>query len=400
LAVFAHRNYRLFFAGQSVSLTGTWMQQVAQAWLVLGLTGDPLALGVIQAVQFLPSCFLGLFAGLLADILPRRQTLIAAQTAMALLAGLLAILTAAGVVQVWMVITLGFLLGCASAVDMPVRHAFVRELVGPEELGDAIALNATNVNVARVVGPAVAGITIALVGVAAAFALNALSFLAVIIGLTMMRERDLLQTPREVVPRTFSETLAQVGEGLRFIRDSPVAVMAISVFGVTATFGMNFNVLFPPLASQVLGTDAAGYGLLMTGLGIGAVASAVAMVLGGRLAPSQVAVGAALLGGATVALALSSLYALSLFLVVLVGIGSVRMATTSLTTIQLAAPDRMRGRSVSVFITVFSASVPLGSLLMGALAAMTSVTIALAVGGTVSLVAGMVGVAWWSRNHP
>ena len=158
MAVFAHRNYRLFFAGQSVSLTGTWMQQVAQAWLVLGLTGDPLALGIIQAVQFLPSCFLGLFAGLLADILPRRQTLIAAQTAMALLAGLLAILTAAGVVQVWMVITLGFLLGCASAVDMPVRHAFVRELVGPEELGDAIALNATNVNVARVVGPALAGI--------------------------------------------------------------------------------------------------------------------------------------------------------------------------------------------------------------------------------------------------
>ncbi len=373
------------------------MQQVAQAWLVLRLTGDPLALGAIQAVQFLPPCLLGLFAGVLADILPRRQTLIAAQTVMAVLAGVLAILTASGVVEFWMVITLGFLLGCASAVDMPVRHAFVRELVGPNQIGDAIAFNSTSVNVARVVGPALAGITIGLLGISTAFALNALSFLAVILGLHMMRERELLQSPREALPRTVGETLEQVGDGLRFMRSTPVMVMAISVFGVTATFGMNFNVLIPPLASQVLGTDAAGYGLLMTGLGIGAVASAIGMVIKGPLAPTQVAAGSVLLGAATVGLALSSSYVLSLFLMALVGIGSVRMATTSLTTIQLAAPDRMRGRLVSVFITVFSASVPVGSLVMGALAAMTSVTVALAIGGSVSLLTGICGLAWWGR---
>ena len=200
LSAFGHRNYRLFFVGQMVSLVGTWMQQVAQGWLVLQISGgNPLWLGIVAAAQFMPVMVFGLFGGVLADVLPKRQTLVATQVVQMVLAVVLAILTATGLVEIWMVVTLALLLGCASAVDMPVRQSFAIEMVGPREVGNAVSLNSAQFNGARVVGPAIAGVAIGAFGIATAFAINAVSFLAVILGLWLMRDEE-LHRPRLLAP--------------------------------------------------------------------------------------------------------------------------------------------------------------------------------------------------------
>jgi MFS family permease len=401
VSAFNHRNYRLFFAGQAVSLVGTWMQQVAQAWLVLELTGgDPLWLGIVSAAQFLPVVLLGLFAGVLADVLPKRQTLMAVQAVMMGLAVILAVLTLTGTVELWMVVVLALALGCANAVDMPVRQSFAMELVGPRDVGNAVALNSAMFNGARVLGPAVAGLTIGAFGVGLAFVLNALSFLAVLVALSLMRDAE-LHAPR-LLPRpgSMGEVFENLREGLAFVRRTPVVLMAVSMVGLVATVGMNFNVLIPPLAQDVLGTDAAGYGFLMTASGIGALGAAVALVIGGRPRPVRIALGASILGAASILLALSGSYPLSLLLMVFVGGGGIAMAATANATIQLSVPDGLRGRVMSVYTTVFSASVPVGGLLMGALASIAGIPGTIAIGGILSLAVGIGGWVWWRRIAP
>ena len=261
LAAFRHRNYRLFFGGQAISLVGTWMQQVAQGWLVLQVSGgDPLWLGLVSAAQFIPVMILGLFAGILADVLPKRQTLLAVQVVMMTLAAVLAILTVTNVVTVWMILILAVLLGCANAVDMPVRQSFAIEMVGPRDVGNAVSINSAMFNGARVVGPAVAGLTIGVFGIALAFALNALSFLAVIVGLLLMRDEE-LHAPRLLPrPRSVGEVRENLAEGLTYVRRTPIVLLSVATVGLVATFGMNFNVLFPPLAQQVLHSDASSSG--------------------------------------------------------------------------------------------------------------------------------------------
>ena len=394
---FGHRNYRLFFFGQAVSLIGTWMQQVAQGWLVLTLTGDPFWLGVVATAQFLPVMVLGLFAGILADVLPKRQTLLAAQVVMMVLAIILTILTATGMVEVWMIIVLALLLGCASAVDMPVRQSFAIEMVGPRDIGNAVAINSAMFNGARVGGPAMAGLTIAAFGIAPAFAINAVSFLAVIIALAAMRD-DELHLPRLVPrPRSVGAVVETLREGLAFVRHTPIVLMAVTTVGLVATFGMNFQVLIPPLAQDVLGSDASGYGFLMTASGIGALVSAVVLVIAGRPRPIRIALGAVALGIATVALAASTSFPLSLLLMVPIGAGGIIMAATANATIQLAVPDGLRGRVMSVYTTVFSASMPIGGLLMGAVASTIGILQAVAIGGVLSLVCGVGALVWYRR---
>ncbi len=394
---FGHRNYRLFFFGQAVSLIGTWMQQVAQGWLVLTLTGDPFWLGVVATAQFLPVMVLGLFAGILADVLPKRQTLLAAQVVMMVLAIILTILTATGLVEVWMIVVLALLLGCASAVDMPVRQSFAIEMVGPRDIGNAVAINSAMFNGARVVGPAMAGLTIAAFGIAPAFAINAVSFLAVIIALAAMRD-DELHLPRLVPrPRSVGAVVETLREGLAFVRHTPIVLMAVTTVGLVATFGMNFQVLIPPLAQDVLGSDASGYGFLMTASGIGALVSAVVLVIAGRPRPIRIALGAVALGIATVALAASTSFPLSLLLMVPIGAGGIIMAATANATIQLAVPDGLRGRVMSVYTTVFSASMPIGGLLMGAVASTIGILQAVAIGGVLSLVCGVGALVWYRR---
>ncbi len=398
LTAFRHRNYRLFFGGQAISLIGTWMQQVAQAWLVLTITnGDPLWLGVVAAAQFLPVMILGLFAGILADVLPKRQTLLAVQVVMMVLAAVLAVLTATGLVQVWMIVLLAVLLGCANAVDMPVRQSFAYEMVGPRDVGNAVALNSAMFNGARVVGPAVAGLTIGVFGIATAFAINAASFLAVIVGLRLMRD-DELRLPRLVPrPRSVREVFVNLAEGLRFVRNTPVVLLAVTVVGLVATVGMNFTVLIPPLAANVLRSDAAGYGFLMTASGLGALGAAVALVIGGRPHPVRIAGGAIVLGVASVLLSISTSFPLSLALMIPIGAGGITMAATANATIQLAVPDGLRGRVMSVYTTVFAGSVPIGGITAGALASALGVSTTVAISGLLSLGVGAAAYVWWRR---
>ena len=394
LSPFQHRNFRLFFAGQAISLVGTWMQQVAQAWLVLELTHDPIWLGIVAAAQFLPVMVLGLFAGVAADALPKRQVLICTQIAMMILAAVLAVLVIADVVEVWMILVLAFLLGIANAVDMPARQSFAYEMVGRTEVGSAVALNSAMFNGARVLGPAAAGLAIGAFGVGPAFAINALSFLAVIVGLAMMDESELHIGNRIARPETVRAVVRNLAEGLRYVRGTPVVLLAVVVVGGVATVGMNFNVLIPAFAQGELGSDAAGYGFLMAASGIGSLLAAMRLVFGGRPRPVRLATGALILGLASVALAVTRVYPAALGLMVLIGFGSILMAATGNTTIQLAVPDQLRGRVMSVYTTVFSASVPIGGLAFGAAASAFGVSVAIALGGVLTLVIGLGALAW------
>lgn len=398
VAAFGHRNYRLFFTGQAISLTGTWMQAVAQDWLVLQVSGgQPFWLGVVSAAQFLPPMILGLFGGVIADALPKRQTLRATQVVMLILAATLAIMTASGQVTVGMIVILAVLLGCTSSIDMPVRQSFSIELVGPEDVGNAVSLNASIFNAARVIGPALAGVLIGVVGIPAAFAINAVSFLASIAALQLMRDDELHRARILNVPRSPGEVRDNLAEGLGYVRHTPIVLMAVTVVGVVATLGMNFNVLTPPLAQQVLGSDAAGYGFLMTASGIGALTAAVTLVLAGQPRTWRIAVGAIILGTASVLLSFSRSYPLSLLLMAPIGFGGVFMAATANATIQLHSPDGLRGRVMSVYTTVFSASVPIGGIATGTLAATLGVPVTIAISGGLSLLAGLGAAVWWSR---
>ncbi len=398
---FRHRNYRLFYGGQLVSLVGTWMQSMAQAWLVLTLTGNPFDLGLVAAVQFVPVLVFGLFGGVIADALPKRQTLIAAQVAMMTFAFVLGALTLAGVVQVWMIVVLAFLLGCANAVDMPVRQSFVVEMVGREDVANAVALNSAMFNAARVIGPAVAGFTIAITGTGIAFIVNGFSFLAVIWALLAMRDADLRSVelgPRPGTVRAVGENLA---EGLRYVRRTPLVLLAVVVVGAVSTAGMNFTVVFPAFARDTLGTGAAGYGVLMSSFGVGAVLAALALAVRGRANPWAIVGGALVLGLAEVAIAPTRVLGLAVVVGVVIGAGGVTMAANGNSTIQVAVPDRLRGRVMSVYTTVFVGSTPIGGLATGAVASTIGVPAAVALGGAISVAVGLAGAVWLRsiRSH-
>ncbi len=391
---FRHRNYRIFFAGQAVSLVGTWMQQVAQAWLVLELTGDPIWLGIVAAAQFIPVMILGLFAGVAADALPKRETLIGTQVVMMTLAVILTILTVTGLVQVWMILVLAILLGCANAVDMPVRQSFAIELVGREDVGNAVALNSAMFNGSRIVGPALAGLTIGAFGVAAAFAVNALSFLAVIVALLMLDDTTLRTRPRMATPHSAGEVIDNLVEGLRYVRQTPLVLLAVLVVGAVATFGMNFSVLIPAFAADDLASGAAGYGFLMAASGVGSLVAALLLAFRGKPRASRIATGAVILGLASMAMAATTMYAVALVLMILIGYGGISMAATANATIQLAVPDQLRGRVMSVYTTIFASSAPIGGLLMGAIASGFGPAVAIGIGGILSGLVGLAAGVW------
>ena len=286
-----HRNYRLFFSGQLVSLIGTWMQSVAQGWLVLQLTGDPFWLGVVAAAQFGPVLVLGLFGGLIADHLPKRRTLIACQAVAMILAFALFALTATHTVHVSHIVVLALLLGAVNAIDMPTRQAFAVEMVGRGDIGNAVALNSAVFNGARVVGPAIAGLTIAATDISLAFLINGLSFLGVIVAYLSMREDDLTSPALLARPTTASEVVANLGEGLRYVRTTPAVLLPILVIGLVSTFGMNFSVTIPALARDVLHVGAEGFGFLMAATGIGSFVVAIGIAFGRRARPALVGLG-------------------------------------------------------------------------------------------------------------
>ena len=394
---FRHRNYRIFFVGQAISLVGTWMQQVAQGWLVLQLTGDPFWLGLVAAAQFGPVLLVGPFGGVIADTLPKRQTLLLSQVAAMVLAFALFGLTAAGAAEVWHVMVLAALLGIANAIDMPVRQAFAVEMVGKEDVTNAVGFNAALFNGSRIVGPAIAGLLIGAFDISVAFLVNGLSYIAVVIGYGVMRDSEMRQleaAPRGEGLRGVFDNLA---EGARYVWSTPIVLLACVVVGLSATFGMNFQVLVPPLADNVLAVGASGFGFLMAASGIGSTVASLTVAFSNRVRAHWIAIGSVGLGLGGLALAWSPSFPLALVFMLFTGGAAITMAVTANTTIQTTVPDHLRGRAMSIYTTTFAGSVPVGGLLAGWVASAWGVRAAFALGGAVTLVIGVWAWFWVMR---
>jgi MFS family permease len=356
------RNYRLYFFSQIVSMTGTWMQSVAQIWLVLGLTHSGLALGIVTGLQFAPILLLGAWTGLLADRVDKRRLVIFTQTAAALLALALGILTAMNAVELWMIYALAFGLGIATALEIPARQSFVIEMVGEDDLVNAVGLNSTVFTASRVIGPAVAAGLISTIGIEWCFFLNAASFGAVIVALTKMNADELQPVPR--VPKS----KGQVREGFRYVRSKPELMLALALMSVVGTLAFNFRVLLPLMATDVFAGGAGVYGMLSAIMGVGTVAGALAAAAG-RRPTKKMLIGSAFAFGALI---VAAAYAPSLVgeAIVLIPLGAVSMIfiATCNSTLQLNSSDAMRGRVMALYSVLFLGTTPIGGPLVGWLA--------------------------------
>ena len=399
LSPFSHRNFRLFWTGMLVSLIGTWMQSVGEAWLVLKLTNDPVALGIVAACAFGPVLFLGLFGGIVADSVSKRKALVVTQTVAGLLALTTGTLVATGVVQVWMIYLIALCLGVNSSFDMPIRQSFVVEMVGRDDVAKAVALNSAVFNMSRIVGPSIGGILIALIGIAPLYYVNAASYIAVIASLVMMRPAEFHAVPRVEMVRTARGVVDRLVEGLRYVRHNEQILLAISILTVVSTFSMNFNVLGPLLAADVLHGDADTYGFLMAASGFGSLVGALLIAFGARPTMMRLVTGAGVAGVGLIFLAMSASFPADLVLMFIIGWGTISMAATCNTIIQLNVPDMLRGRVMSVYTTLFAGTTPIGGLFAGAVAAFAGVSAALGIGGVVAVGASAVGF-WRNPDRP
>lgn len=379
------RNYRLFASGQIVSNTGTWMQRVAQDWLVLSLThGSGTALGIATGLQFLPLLLFGLWGGVIADRYPKRVTLMVTQTVMGLLALILGMLAVTGSARLWHVYVLAFGLGLATVIDNPTRQTFVIEMVGKADLPNAIALNSAIFNLARVVGPAVAGGVIYLVGTGPAFLLNAASFGAVLLGLALMRQKELLTV--DPVPRA----KGQLRAGLAYVRGRRDLMMVLMLIGFIAGFGMNFQVTTALISREVFHRDAASFGLAGALLAVGSVAGA--LLAARRVRPDRrMLMGAAVLFGVLeVTAGLMPTYESFLALLVPTGLAMMTFTTAANAMMQLGIAPEMRGRVMGLYMLVFLGTNPFGAPAIGWLAEVFGPRSGMVLGGIVSLVATLI----------
>jgi MFS family permease len=377
------------------------MQSIAQAWLITELTPDPVWLGVVAAAQFTPVPILGLFGGVIADVLPKRQMLIATQAALMGLAALQALLVATGAMTIPLLMLLAVLLGSVNAIDMPVRQSFFSEMVPVDEVGRAVAFNSAMFNGARVIGPAIGGVLIGVIGVAGCFAVNALSFLAVLVALLLMREVELHPAPRGARPRSARAVATSLAEGLRYVRGTPIVALCVFVIGVISGVAMNFNVIIPPLARLTLQIGAPGLGALMAAVGFGSLTGALTVAALREPRRSMIVIGGALLGAFSVAagVAASSDSVLAVPLTGLAlfgaGFGAISMAATANASIQTTTPPALRGRVMSVYTTVFAGSTPIGGLATGAVVAALGATGALGVAGALAVAAAAFAAYRW-----
>lgn len=392
-AALDYPNYRRWFAGQLVSLVGTWMQTTAQGYLVFELTRSPAYLGYVGFAAGVPSWLFMLYGGVVADRIPRRTLLIATQSCMMALAFVLAALTFSHLVQPWHIVALAFGLGVPNAFDAPARQAFVLEMVEREALPNAIALNSLMFNTATTVGPAAAGIAYALLGPAWCFTLNGLSFMAVIVALSSMKLR-----PARARPRTTS-ALQDLREGFRYVAGEPRVATLIGLIAVTSLFGLAFVPLIPAWAVSVLGGDVRTNGLLLSARGVGSVLGALLVAS----AAGPLGRGMVLTVGSFVFPALVLVYSavrwipLSLLAMVGAGWGFMMLANTANVLIQTLVPDELRGRVMSIYALTFFGLMPLGALLAGSVAEALDEPLAVALGALVSLVAATIVWTWMPR---
>ncbi|MFB7321980.1 MULTISPECIES: MFS transporter [unclassified Streptomyces] len=400
------RNYRLFFLGQVVSNTGTWMQRIAQDWLVLSLTGSSAAVGITTALQFLPMLLFGLYGGVLVDRLPKRPTLLVTQSAMAVTGLALAVLTLTGQVQVWHVYLAAFAVGLATVVDNPARQSFVSEMVGPKQLQNAVSLNSANFQSARLVGPAVAGVMITGVGTGWAFLANGLSFVAPIVGLLLMRTRELHVVER--APRG----KGQLREGLRYVAGRPELIWPIVLVGFIGTFGFNFPVWLSAYAENVFHSGAGAYSLFNTVMAVGSLVGALLAARRGTARLRVLIAAAAAFGALEIVAALAPSYWLFALLMAPIGIFGLTVNVTANTAVQMGTDPAMRGRVMALFMMVFMGGTPLGAPLVGWITDAYGARVGFAAGGVVSLAAAAtIGLVLaragglrlsfgWNRGHP
>lgn len=357
-------NYRYYWIGQIISAIGTWMQTIAQAWLVLQLTNSPLALGLVTTCQTLPVLFLVLFGGVFADRLPKRRLLLITQTTMLLQAALLAVLTAGGWMHLSYLYILAAILGIASALDNPTRSAFVKELVGPDDVANAVALNSLVMNAARLTGPAIAGVVIAVVGVSGCFALNAASFVAAIAALLLMRSRHFFDVPMAAR----GKMLAQISEGLRYTVRTPEVALVMILMAALGTFGYNFTIVLPLIAQYVLHAGSIGFGSLSSAVAVGSLIAALGLAYTGKATQRTLLIGAAGFSTLLFCLGLSHWWVMTIPVLIVLGMFSITYSTTASSRLQMLTPPQLRGRVMSLLMLFWMGTTPIGALVIGTLA--------------------------------
>lgn len=387
------RNYRLYFYGQLVSASGTWMQTVALGWLVLRITNSGFQVGVVTALQFLPMLLIGTYGGVIADRLDKRRTLVVTQSGMAVAAAALATIVFLGTDPLWAIYALTFLSGVFAAVDMPVRQSFVSEMVGTADLPNAVALNSAMFNTSRVLGPALGALVIKVIDVGPCFAVNALSFVAVIAGLLMMRREELFLTP------PVARAKGQAREGLRYVWRTPELRAAILVMAVVGTLAFNFTVVLPVLAKFTFHGGAGTYGVLTSLMGVGSIIGALGAA--SKLAPTaKLLVGSCLAFGIimTVCAVVPTLGA-EYALIVVLGVTSITFMATVNSMCQLASRPEMRGRVMALYGLVFLGSTPIGGPIVGWICQQWSPRWGMGVGGIATLLAAFAAAAVLLRRR-
>ncbi len=390
------RNYRYFFSGQLISVTGSWLQSTAQAWLILELTHSAFMLGLLVMVQFLPNLLLQPFGGVVADRFPKRTLLYFTQTSFAIVAGVLGITVGLGIVRVWEVFLVVALFGLINVVDGPTRQAFVPEMVGSDQLPNAVALNSTVFNAARVVGPAAGGILIATVGTALCFDLNAISYVAVLVALHLMHPEELQLVRRAT--RQVAGTIGQITEGARYAMRTPEVALVMVLMLVVGTFSYNFSVLIPALAKEGLHSGATTFGLLSAALGAGALLGALGVAYAGRAAVPALLVGCAVFGSFLALAGQAATLVPAMLLLAVTGAGMIVYSSMSNSIIQLFTPAALRGRVMALYLWVFMGTTPIGSPLTGYFEQAFGSRATLTIGGLVALATAVGGTIWWSRR--
>lgn len=385
-------NFRRFFSGQVVSVSGSWMQVVAEAWLVLSLTSSGVALGVSTALQFLPILLLGAWGGVLADRFPKRRLLVVTQTLMIIPALLLFALTVTGVVTLWMVYALVLMRGLVTAIDNPTRQSFISEMVGPASIVNAVSLNSVLVQTARIAGPAAAALVIATSSVATCFLLNALSFGAMILALSRMDPGELFDVPAG------SRARGQIREALTVVRADRALWVPLAVMGVVSMLAYNFQTVLPLLAKYTFHSGASTYALLMGTMGAGAIVGALVNGARGRTSPELICGSAIVFGGALGLAAIAPTLDLVLAALVVVGASSVTFTSAVNAQLQLAAPPAFRGRVMALYGVVFLGSTPVGAPLLGFVCEHFGARVGMGIGAGAATLAGVAALAGAARH--
>lgn len=392
------RNYRLYFIGQGISLSGTWMQTIGQSWLVLELTGSGTALGLVLACQFLPVLFLAPLGGVIADRFSKRKILFVTQAAAGMLALTLAALVATHAAALWMVYVLASALGIVNALDNPTRQTFVFEMVGHEDLRNAVTLNSTEVNLARVIGPAVAGIIIAGIGIAACFFINAASFIPVLICLWMMDKHTLHRHHR----RGAEHPLRELKRGLGYAWRTPILRDLLIIMAIVGTFAYEFQVSLALIAKYTFGGDAGAYALLTSAFGMGSVIGGIATAARKKTDPKGLIALLMAFGATMITAAMMPTILLAAFAMLIVGFCSICFTSLGNTILQTESAPEMRSRVMALWSVAFLGSTPIGGPIIGWIGEHADPRLGLAAGGIAAIAAGILGAATLKKYaaHP